>query len=315
MKKDIEEELGKYVDSTENVNEQQNELVAQPINGLYGLREKTEKAVRIEKEIDALGYHKLPLNTLPTGGLFYDKDMVISIRAAKAEEIKHWSTMNDEDIESIKDGWNYIIERCVQVITPNSGGNWRDIIEIDRLYILLAVREITFVDNDNNLMIPISEGKTYPVSKEMIHYIEIPENIMKTYSDEERCFILKIKGGNIIRLYLPTLGVTEWLWNYVKEKEQTKQGFDKDFMTFAPMLIGSYRNLTKKMYENMVIESVKYNVKDWMAVSYVMDSLKKTLTPTFKFTGEDGTEVEVPVNFLGGAKAIFSISDTVPELC
>ena len=47
---------------------------------------------------DNIGWLKIDVKTLPTQGLFYPDGMEISIRAARGEEIKHWSTMNDQDI-------------------------------------------------------------------------------------------------------------------------------------------------------------------------------------------------------------------------
>ena len=47
---------------------------------------------------DNLGYLKIDVKTLPTQGLFYPEGTEISIRAARGGEIKHWSTMKDQDL-------------------------------------------------------------------------------------------------------------------------------------------------------------------------------------------------------------------------
>lgn len=274
-----------------------------------------QRANRINTELNKIGWHKIDIKTLPTAGLFYQQDLELYIRAARGEEIKHWSTMNDEEIESVNDMWNYIIEKCVDVRSNSVGASWRDLKEVDRLYILLAIRELTFVDEENNLMVSVSEGKNIPITKEMVHYIEIPENIMRLYSPEERCFVAKLKTGRTIKLYIPSFGVTEWLANYVRQKVAEKVNFDQDFIQYAQMLIPDYRGLTQRKYEDMVIESHDYGVQEWSVIAYIMDTLRKTLTPTFKYTMEDGTEAEVPVTFRGGVKAIFSISDPLSALC
>ena len=171
---------------------------------------------------DNLGYLKLDVKSLPTQGMFYPEGTEISIRAARGSEIKHWSTMNDQDtaqLSQVDDILNYIIEKCVSVKMPGIlGSNWRDLKDVDRFYILLAVREFTFLDGDNELLVPVSEGKNIPVQKEMIDFIEIPEKILKYYSPQDRCFVFELTNGKTIRMHIPSLGTTQWLKNYAQGK-------------------------------------------------------------------------------------------------
>ena len=155
---------------------------------------------------DNRGYMRIDLQSLPTGGLFYPDDTIIRIRAARGSEIKHWSTMNDQDINQISqvdDILNYIIEKCVNVDIPSKpGSSWKDLKDIDRFYLLLAIREFTFLEGDNELMVPISENKSVPVTKEMIDFIKIPDEIMKHYSPEEKCSVFHLAHKDI-RMYIP----------------------------------------------------------------------------------------------------------------
>ena len=156
---------------------------AQRLHGRDDLPTEEETGLKYR---DNLGYLKIDVASLPTQGMFYPEGTEIRIRAARGEEIKHWSTMNDQDLNQLSqvdDILNYIIERCVSVKLPGiMGGNWKDLKDVDRFYLLLAVREFTFLDGDNELMVPISEGKDIPVTKEMIDFIQIPDDIMKHYN-------------------------------------------------------------------------------------------------------------------------------------
>lgn len=268
---------------------------------------------------DNLGYLKIDVASLPTQGMFYPEGTEIRIRAARGEEIKHWSTMNDQDLNQLSqvdDILNYIIERCVSVKLPGiMGGNWKDLKDVDRFYLLLAVREFTFLDGDNELMVPISEGKDIPVTKEMIDFIQIPDDIMKHYSPEERCFVFKLKTGRTIRMHIPSLGVTQWLKNYAQAKQQAREGFDTDFILYAPMLISDFRRLSQRAYEEMVAEAQGWNVQEWSLVSHVRDSLSAASEAKIKYTNENGQEVTIPLTFRGGLKALFTISDPLSILC
>lgn len=261
-----------------------------------------------------MGFHSIDVKTLPSAGMFYPEGTEILIRSARGEEIKHWSTMDDTEIQSIKGCWDYIIEKCVTVKMPG-GGTWRNLVEIDELYLLLAVRELTFINNDNNLAVPISEGKQVPVTKEMIDYIKFPEELMRYYSAENRCFVLRLKSGSEISIYLPTFGVNRWLASYAEQKLAAKENIDMDILQYAPLLIKNTQGLTQKTYEEFCYQLNNYSVEEWGVISWVQKQLKDAIVPQFKYTTEDGQEAVAQISFLGGPKAIFSIPDPLSVLC
>jgi hypothetical protein len=267
---------------------------------------------------DNIGWLKLDTKSLPTQGLFYPEGFEISIRAARGEEIKHWSTMNDQDINQLSrvdDILNYMIEKCCNVKNPEKPGNcWKDLKNVDRFYILLAIKEFTFLDGENELMVPVSEDKQIPVVKEMIDFIHIPEDVMKFYNSDEKCFIFNI-SGNVIKMYIPSLGVNEWLKRYVAGKINAKEGYDEDFITYAPMLINDYRNLSQRAYEEMVAASRLWGYKEWSVLSHVTTALGGSTEPKFKYMDENGSEVEIPLTFRGGIRSIFVISNPLSSIC
>lgn len=268
---------------------------------------------------DNLGYLKIAVDTLPTRGLFYPEGTEISIRAARGGEIKHWSTMNDQDINQLSqvdDILNYIIEKCVSVRLPGVvGGNWKDLKDVDRFYLLLAVREFTFINGENELMVPISEGKEIPVTKEMIDFIKIPDEIMRYYDNTTRCFAFRLKTGRTINMYIPSLGATQWLKNYAQAKANAREGFDTDFILYAPMLIGDFRRLSQRAYEEMVTESQGWSTAEWSLIAHVRDTLTAAAEAKITYQNEDGADVNVPLTFRGGIKALFTIQDPLSILC
>ena len=149
----------------------------------------------------------------------------------------------------------------------------------------------------------------------MIDFIQIPDDIMKHYSPEERCFVFKLKTGRTIRMHIPSLGVTQWLKNYAQAKQQAREGFDTDFILYAPMLISDFRKLSQRAYEAMVAESSSWTVQEWSLVSHVRDSLAAASEAKIKYTNENGQEVTIPLTFRGGLKALFTISDPLSILC
>lgn len=280
--------------------------------------ENEAKELRKEGKLDYLGWQPIDVKNLPTKGMFYPIDTKIWVRSATGGEIKHWSTMNVEDIVNVNDTLNYIIEKCCKISIPGNehvGGNWRDLIDVDRLYILLAIRDFTWPAGENELKIPISETSEIVILKDNINFVEFPDEIMKYYSEEERCFKLKFKNGKIINMYLTSLGVANWLNSYVQQKQQSKEQFDKDFLLFAPLLIKNYRKLSKRAYEQLVEESNKWSIGEWSTISHFRDILmKQSSEPELIYNDENGAEQKIPLTFRGGIKSIFLVSDSLSYL-
>ena len=268
---------------------------------------------------DNLGYFKLNLADFPTKGLFYPEGTTVMIRAARGAEIKHWSTMDISDLNSISrtdDICNFVVERCMSIKMPGVyGSGWKDLKDIDRLYVLMAIHDYTFLNGENELLINISENDQRVVRKEDVDFIQIPEKIMQYYNSTERCFTFTSKtNGHKFNMYIPSLGVSDWVKNYCAIKQQINEGFDADFAIYAPFLIKDHRGLTQAKYEEFVDETSRWSTKEWSIVSYVREQLADASSAKFKYT-EGGVEREVPLNFRGGLKALFTIHDPLSDFC
>lgn len=261
------------------------------------------------------GWQKIPIKDLPTQGLFYPEGTEIVIRSATAAEIRHWSTLQETDYSLLDDMLNYIIERCVSVKVPNEiRSSWKDIKEIDRFYILLAVREYTFVKGENNLKVKISDNESINVTKEMIDYITLDPRLMKYYDEQKRCFVLKFKSGKSIDVTVPSVGVTNFLKNYIIRKRENQESIDEDFINFAPFVIKDWRGLTDSTYNQIVVDSNKWGVSEISVLTHLKDLFAETVNPVVKYKDEGGAEKIAPLNFQGGIKSIFLISDPFGEL-
>jgi hypothetical protein len=258
-----------------------------------------------------------PVNTLdlPTQGFFYPEGTEIAIRAAATAEIRHWSTLNEEDLSSLDDMLNYVLERCCTVKFPgNQLSSWKDIKEVDRFYILLAIRERTFVKGENMLQVKISENKKIDVSKDMVDYITFDDRLMKYYDTEKRCIFLKFKSGKTVSVHLPSVGVTNWLKNYINRKSRSQEPFDQDFLNFAPFVIKDWRGLNDASYEKFVYEFQNWSNAEISMLTEIRKIFADTINPVIKYRDEQGGERIIPLNFQGGIKSLLLISDPFSEL-
>lgn len=331
--------LGAYVrdveEKTENVDvPQRREATVTPVYDEAPLVEEPKKPRTIEEQMAArraaniegagvhyrenLGYLEIPIDSLPTGGLFYPEGFRVKIRAARGEEIKHWSTMSENDMSQLSrndDILNYMIERCALVENPEYAGNcWRDLKSVDRIYILLAIKEFTFDKGENELMVPGEGGEQLAVHKEMIDFIQISDDLKKFYNNDKRCFTFNVAGQEI-NMYIPSIGVNEWLKKYAINKQNSRESYDEDFIQFAPMLIRDYRGLTNRAYEEFAASTRLWGVKEWSVISHVIELLTDTTQPKIKYQDERGGEHEIPLTFPGGLRSLFVIPDPLRALC
>jgi hypothetical protein len=303
-----EEKLREYADNIENNN------IGSKIQDTSNIKKPWEKSDEHIQLANQLGWQQLNVKDLPTQGLFYPEETEITIRSAVAGEIRHWSTLNENDLSILDDMLNYVLERCCKIKFPNKIATWRDLKEVDRFYIILAIRELTFINGENKLQVKTSETSKIDVTKDMVQYITFDERIMKYYDPIERLFILKFKNGKILKISIPSVGVTNWLKNYINRKRQNNQIIDEDFINFAPFVITDHRGLTDTTYEHLIIESHNWSTAEISVLTEIKNIFIETVDPVVKYNDEEGGEREVPLNFQGGIKSLFLISSPFNEL-
>ena len=292
------------------------EQVGAPLTSTKGTNlpwQKSDEQIQQSKDI---GWDRINVTDLPTQGLFYPEGTEIAIKSASAGEIRHWSTLNEDDLSALDDMLNYVIERCCSIKFPgNLPSSWRDIKEVDRFYILLAIRERTFVKGENALQVKVSETKKIDVVKDMIDYINFDERLMKRYNSEKRCITLRFKDTDkTLDVHLPSVGVTNWLKNYITRKAQSQESFDEDFLSFAPFVIPDWRGLNDATYERFIYESHDWSNLEISMLTEIKRIFADTINPEIRYTDEQGGERSIPLNFQGGIKSIFLISDPFSEL-
>lgn len=272
----------------------------------------------INLDKDNVGWKPISLELLPTQGLYYPDGTKIAIRAATFGEIRHWSMIDDNDPISIEDSLNYIIEKCVQIIIPGKKATYRDLKEIDRFYLVIAIREITFKEGENDLIIEYAKNdgniEKIKVQKEIINYFNPPDKLMKFYSHKDKCFVFNTSSGIILKLYIPSLGVVEFLKNYNIEMQQNGKKIDEIFQRYSLFLFDDWRKLDRTTYNNMLQESYSWDLEIISILSNVVDLLKDSVSTMIKANVPGEGEVAIPLSFQGGIKSIFIVSDILDKL-
>lgn len=341
-----EEKLARYAQENESINE---DVKIEQYSGIPADKIKEEMRAIAKKGVakqianqkttqnmssdelsitqEQTGLIPIPVDMLPTEGRFYPVTLKLFIRAAKISEIRDWSMLNEENMVEIDSAMNKILSKCVtchidetidndKVYSIRGKFNWKDLKEVDRFYLLLAVRELTFIDEDNNLKIDINEHKQIDLTKNMLQPLDFSKSVSKYYSAEERCFVFTSKKylDKPVHIYIPSLGVNQWIRDYVLAKSNAKLGFDQNFILIAPFLIKDYRGLTPEIYEDIVKKHSKLSAFELSLISQVVDLIKDSVRPYIKYIDEAGGEQTAPLSFRGGFKSLFLLQDTLSLL-
>ena len=157
IEENYEEQVRKEFESTQEPEEVQKEFTTKNL-GRVELSHSFNNDPEIERIKASMDYINIPLEMLPSQGRFYPEGTRISIRAARVGEIREFSIINEEDPKDIRDKMTYIISQCTKVYYGNTPGHYKDILEDDRLVLVFNIRELTSVDGQSSLKIPVPEG-------------------------------------------------------------------------------------------------------------------------------------------------------------
>lgn len=272
-----------------------------------------------------LGYKNIPLEMLPSKGLFYPLDAKVTIRSANVDEIRDWSMIDDGDFIDQVDKLNFILEKCVRVKSGSPFfSSWKDLNEIDRFFIVFRVHELTFPNGENNLMIRFKCSTCgfrteVPLSSEfMKNFFNLSEDVMKYYDAQKRCFFVHSDKLNTdIKLCMPTVGGMIAVTNHIREVQKNGEDLDKAFTRILPFCIENWRNVTPEALTNLRRGSYNWPRNKFLFVSGLIDKITKCASTDCEYTCERCGEVlKSPLFFRGGytIKNLFAISDRLDEL-
>lgn len=277
-----------------------------------------EEEIRKESEEHGIGNAIVPVESLPSKGLFYPVGTRIYIRSASLGDIKRWSAMNEDDVQDVMEKMEAIFESCCVVnFGPDcmKRARYKDILDLDRLYILFAIHDWTFPSGKNDVKLKITEKDDIIMRKENVKFIEFPEKLMKFYNEQKRCFSFPVDKTSLFKetdgkmdIYMPTIGVSDWLKDYMISANQRRDNIDQDFLSYASLLIPDWRNLNVDYYYDLVEKTSDWGTYEWTLISKVRDIIVNAAgNPTITYIDNGGVEREVPLYFRNGLKSLFQV--------
>jgi hypothetical protein len=275
-------------------------------------------------------WKNLPLENLPSRGLFYPEGSELTVRSATVSEIRQWSTIDETDMLDVDDKLNFILEKCTRFKIKGGASwlTWRDLLEIDRLYIIFVIHEISFPNGENSLFTKFEctaacseEGNfsdSILVRSDMLQIFEPDEELMNWYSSKYRCFeVVSEKLKETFYLYMPTVGTVERLRKRISEERREGRKPDKAFIKVAPYLIQDWNSFGKKEYTDIYRESMVWPINKFSFITKFSELMERSRSEIISTScPKCGSKLTNPLFSRGGftLKDFFLVSGRLSEL-
>jgi hypothetical protein len=274
-----------------------------------------------------IGWKNLPVSIIPTRGDYYPEGAKIAIRPADTKEIRHFSSIDEEDRLDLNEKLNFILDTCSVISFPGIGVvSYKDLKFEDRVFIIMAIRDLTFAEGENKIILKpetkCENKETCPISNGIelrtgvLSDYELDSRFSKYYSPINRNFCFPIpKLGKEISIWIPSIGVMDEITSFVVEAEFKGIEIDDSFIDIAPFIFPDWRGLTFERILSKMRESDTWAKEEFSFYFEVTRMIKIGTKPEIKIQCPTcGAEVTAPVTFPGGFRSLFVISDIFGEL-
>lgn len=275
-----------------------------------------EPTIRAVHQNFDIGWYEVPMDSLPTQGLFYPEGSRLLIKPANVSIIRHFSTVDDTNPLELNDAFDYILENLVRFNVPDMPPSYKNLKDIDKLSVILHVRDATFKNGESKIVSSIScscgniDEKTLKWSD--FEFFTFNKELMKYYNPEAKIFQVKFNDPmqSDVGLTLPSIGMRSFIQKYVTTKIRQKKTYDKAFANISPYIMDNWMSINETMYESQVDDSLTWTTSQFAAFVRIVDLIKKSTVSRIKHKcSKCGAEVTAPSSFRGGIKSLF-----IPDL-
>ena len=278
---------------------------------------------KIQESVDYRdGWIDVDKRLLGDRAIFYPEEWQFRIKPATVEAIRNWSTIDNENPNSIDDVFNEILKTCLAIVTPQGPLPWGNIRSWDRFFFILLIREYTFQQGEKK--VEYSEDcpncdnpVTFELNSGALMY-ELPDKeIMKYFSAEEQNWFIDPNEYGVdwpepVTLYLPTLekdaNIKAWMIDRIQQKKKIDQVFIK-FLTWLAPKISKDLTIAQRQIRDY---EVKFKSWDTEMFSFMNDVITNIMvTPSTKLITTCpvcGEEVTSDIRFPNGVSDLFNVS-------
>lgn len=314
MNKNLEEIAKRDLESREANMAEREEITPTSLGKASGYEERDDEPALLP------GYIEIWPNHFPSTGIFYAENTRFFIRSAQVKEIRHFSTINEQDPFSIDEALNEILKSCLMIRQPNRQMSFKDLKEEDRIYIIMAIRELTFPKGESQLAIKKVCGECgheneIRLVNDSFEHTGVNEKLLKYYNPETRKFDVQTKSSGVITIAPPSIGVMMEITKHIQKRQQEEKKLDQSFMKILPYMVQDWRGFTESTIKNLEVEFLSWSTTKYNTMYSLTDMCRVGVKETLHIPCEKcQSEVTTPITFPGGIKSLFIVSDIVGEL-
>jgi hypothetical protein len=246
---------------------------------------------------------------LPSRGLFYPSDLVITISPLKVKQIRHFSSIDETDEIDISTKLNFIINSSVSVQTSSQNFRPSSLLEMDRLYLLFLIRNITFTefptiiklestcDSCNHTdMVDLKAERLGSLKEGAI------DDYLALYSSETRSIRFQMKGETL-DFYFPSIHNLDESRRQIIEQNLSFEQQDKFMLCF---MVPPNTVLRGEDFDNFDKQMEEWSPDKYAAIRSFVNTVNSSYSiDVYYKCSECGAGVATPLRFHGGIKELF----------
>lgn len=308
-----EDILKKFIQDAESTNRPLDQNFGTTLN-----QQQSNQHAPTNVKTSALDYLNIDVNDMPLG-MFYPEGFSVSIRAAKVTEIQAFSVVNEKNLYDVTEKMNDMLKACVRVNLPGGkAGSYLDLKDGDRLYLIFAIRELTFQKGTELYL-----GTKCPSCDEKINVEmrranfrnnEMPEELVEYFDPVTKKFVFHMNNNQIISLGPPTIGLQKAFYDFIKKQVEDKDNPNISFLKIVPWTISDRNNITHEGCEKKLQEYKNIPMEQFMFLDMIINKMNFGIKELAKqCTCGSGQEVRTEFRFPVGASGLFTFSGSIGE--
>lgn len=282
------------------------------------------KAIRTPMGMES-EWKNLPVESLPSKGFGYPEGFEIAIKSADVREIRQYSTVDESDRIDLDEKLNAILSKSMKIRWNGGFLESYDLWYEDRFFIIMSIRDLTFIRGENRILLPITKNCTKS-DCEIPDQIELKANLLDSfvmdneiltrYNKDTFSFKFIPKDGSPeMNLYIPTVGVTTLCRKIIKDKKEKGKKFDESFSKVATFIIPDWRGLDERLYDQYERASNEWTPLQFSIADQISSRINfATKSRIYSKCNSCGGEVTADISFPRGYRSLFVISDIFSQL-
>ena len=257
------------------------------------------------------GFFAVDVSEFPSKGKFYPNGIQVRIKAATVKDIRVFSALDEENPYEVDEALVELLSNCVRVSFADRIGSWKDILEEDRLNLILSIRELTFAENENKIAFNVKcescgTSNEMEIVNENFQKRELNEKITKYYSPTNKRFDIETVSYGVINIKPPTIGIMRVINKYIKSLQENKENI-KEYLPFlktVPYMVEEWRGFSIESMNQYRMEFLRWDTKKFLTYSKLAElaqvSVKeKMMKPCTKCGDPIEAEIQLPTGIKG----------------